>query len=218
MPKIDKDFFKLSLEEQAKSIERETAKLLKRLPELKKRLKMYDDNSGELYNLEPEEVQTIGSTYAGAVRRGEISTPSSQKAYQKFIKDLRRYTRPSINEISQRIAKERWSSWVDTIKQHASTEELEYMNYLERQMTDEMKETFTKSKYFLDNANWNSQDTFLKYTSDGTMSIQVLELELFLESHYPDEVKTSSIYNREIATDGKIKKRVGYRSKKNKHM
>ena len=34
-------FLKLSPEEQAKSIERETKQLLKRLPTLKKQLKMY---------------------------------------------------------------------------------------------------------------------------------------------------------------------------------
>lgn len=213
MPKLDKDFFKLSVEEQAKTIERETAKLLKRLPELKKRLKMYNEVSSELYNLTAEEIETIGSTYARAVRGGEISTPSSQRAYQKFVKDLRRYTRPSISEISAQVAEQRWTDWVDTIKQHASTDELEYMNYLEGQMTDEMKENFTRSKYFLDNSNWNSQETFIKSTSDGAMSMQLLELELYLEKYYPDVIKTHSLYNLDVSTDGKMITRKGYRSK-----
>ena len=76
------DFFKLSAEEQAKVIERETKKLIARLPSLKKNLKMYGAVSDELYNLTEDEVSTIGTTYAKAVRGGEISTPSSKRAYQ----------------------------------------------------------------------------------------------------------------------------------------
>ena len=129
---------------------------------------------------------------------------------------MRRYTRPSIAEISKRVARERWSSYVDTIKQHATTEELEYLNYLERQMTDEMKESFTRSKYFIDNANWNSKDTFIKSTSDGNLSIQILELELFLEKYYPNEVKTFSYYNNDVSTDGLKVTRSGVRSKHKK--
>ena len=55
-----KSFLKLSPEEQAKSIERETKQLIQRLPTLKKQLKMYGDTSDELYNLQRDEVELIG--------------------------------------------------------------------------------------------------------------------------------------------------------------
>lgn len=210
MAKLDRDFFKLSPEEQAKSIERDTARLLKRLPELKKNLKMYNEVSDELYNLSHEEVETIGSTYARAVRSGEISTSSSKRAYQKFVSDLRKYARPKISDIAREVGRKRFDSWWETIKKHATTEELEYVNYLVMQMTDEMKLGFTRSRYFIDNSNWNSEDTFImKGLDDGDISIQALELELFLEKHYANDVTTRSIYNEQVATDGLKKTRRG---------
>lgn len=181
MPKLDKDFFKLSVEDQAKAIERETAKLLKRLPELKKKLKMYNEVSSELYNLSAEEIETIGSTYARAVRGGEISTPSSQKAYQKFVNDLRRYTKPSIAEIAQRTANERMESWLDNVRQNASMAEIEYAEELVSQMSDDEKLSFTRSKFFLDVGDWNS-DQFRKYLDNHEYSIQTQKLEIFLNN------------------------------------
>ena len=206
----EENFFKLSPEQQAKSIEKETAELIKRLPKLRKRLRMHDEVSSELYNLSAEEVSTIGTTYAKAVRSGEISTPSSQRAYQKFIRDIRKYTRPSLNQIAREVARQRFDDWLKTIKDHASAEEIAYVDRLVAQMDDSMKEGFTKSSYFIDNANWGSEQTFLKDTIDGVYSIQTLELELFLENHHP-EVETDSKYNTSIATDGKMKKRKGIR-------
>ena len=44
-------FLKLSPENQAKEIEKQTKKLVERLPSLKKWLKMYNDTSSEMYNL-----------------------------------------------------------------------------------------------------------------------------------------------------------------------
>ena len=196
------DFFKLSAEEQAKAIEKETKKLLDRLPTLKKNLKMYGEVSDELYNLEPEEVEQIGSTYARAVRGGEISTPSSQRAYQKFIKDLRRYTRPSIQEISKAVADKRMDSWMETIKSHGSLAEQEYAEKLIEQMDDEDKLAFTRSRYFLDTDNWNSQDTFVKEVGDEEYSIMTLKLELFMEGRNKD---TDGLYEQASGTKGKRK-------------
>ena len=209
MPKKNEfDFFKLSAEEQAKQIEKETKKLLERLPELKKKLKMYNEVSSELYNLEPEEVELIGSSYAQAVRSGEITTPTSKQAYNKFIKDLRRYTRRSIADIAKEVAERRLDSWLDTIKEHASQAEIDYVTSLLNEMTDEQKQGFTRSQYFVDNVNWVSDSSFVIDTNEGEFSIQALELELYLESH--TDISTRSVYNRLVATDGKMKKRRGY--------
>lgn len=207
------DFFKLSVEEQAREIERQTKKLVARLPDLKKNLKMYGEVSDELYNLTEDEVSTIGTTYAKAVRGGEISTPSSKRAYQKFINDMRKYTRRSIGEIANEVAEQRFNDWWQTIKDHSSTEELEYCNYLVMQMDDKMKRGFTTSRYFLENQNWNSQESFVKSVTDGDISMMTLELELYLEKNHP-EVNTRSIYNKEVATDGLMKTRQGTLKKK----
>ena len=197
------NFLKLSAEEQAKAIERDTEKLIGRLPSLKRSLKMYNDTSDEMYNLSAEEVELQGVTYARAVRTGSITTPTGKQAYQNFVRNLRRYARTNIGEISKQVAMQRFDDWHQTIKDHASTDELEYANYLINQMTDEMKQGFTRSRYFIDNSNWNSKQTFVQETSDGDISIQTLELELFLQKNHP-EVMTRNIYNEQVATDGQI--------------
>ena len=76
-------FLRKSPEEQAKEIEKQTKELLKRLPTLKKQLKMYGDVSSEMYNLTSDEVSLMGSSYASAVRGGEITAPSSKQAYSR---------------------------------------------------------------------------------------------------------------------------------------
>ena len=197
------NFLKLSAEEQAKAIERDTEKLIGRLPSLKKSLKMFNDTSDEMYNLSAEEVELQGMTYARAVRTGSITTPTGKQAYQNFVRNLRRYARTNIGDISKQVAMRRFDDWHQTIKDHASTDELEYANYLINQMTDEMKQGFTRSRYFIDNSNWNSKQSFVQETSDGDISIQTLELELFLQKNYP-EVMTRNIYNEQVATDGQI--------------
>lgn len=208
MAKLKDNFFNLLPEQQAKEIERETAKLIKRLPELKKKLKMHNEVSSELYNLTEEEVSTIGSTYANAVRSGEITTPSSKQAYQKFVKSLRRYARHNINEIAQRITKNRLDSWLETIKNNGSQAEYDYAVELLGKMSEEEKQGFTRSSYFIDNVNWASTQTFVFNTQEGEYSLQVLGLENYLVAH--TQIDTNKIYNRLVATDGKVdKKRAG---------
>ena len=116
-------FLKLRPEEQAKEIEKQTKELVKRLPTLKKNLKMYGEVSDELYNLTEEEVNLMGETYAKAVRGGDISTPSSKKAYNNFIRNLRKYTRTNIAQLSLQTAEQRLESWKEHIMQNGSEEE-----------------------------------------------------------------------------------------------
>lgn len=209
-------FLNKSPEEQAKVIERETEKLINRLPSLKKKMQMYNDTTDEMYNLTPEEVKLEGDIYARAVRTGTITTPTGQKAYQNYIKNLMKYTRVNIGDIAKEVGGKRFESWWQTIKDYSSNEELEYVNYLVMQMSDDMKIAFTRSKYFYDNSNWNSKQTFIKEYDEGEISVQALELELFLQKYYP-QVHTRNIYNTQIATDGQVDKiRKGGRSKKKK--
>lgn len=208
-------FMQLSPEKQAQAIERETNKLIARLPSLKKHLKMYNETSDEMYNLSQEEVEFQGIRYAKAVRGGEISTPSSQRAYQNFIKNLYKYTRPNIGDIAKEVGEKRFNSWWDTLKEHATDEDLAYANYLIMQMSEKDKLGFTRSKYFIDNANWNSKDTFEKGFDEGMISIQTLELELYVQKNCP-HITTRNIYNEQISTDKKNIVRRGIRSKRKK--
>ena len=206
-------FLKLSPEEQAKSIERETKELIKRLPTLKKQLKMYGEVSDELYNLTQDELDLMGSTYAKAIRSGEITTPSSQRAYQKFISNLRKYARTDISYLAKVTAEQRLDSWKEHIDANASEEEKAYVEKLLNSMTDKQKLGFTRSEYFLDVENWSS-DGFVQKTEDGEFSISTLKLELYLDTYGSGQTK--GIYNKDVATDGQDKMRGAYRGRKAK--
>lgn len=170
-------FLKLRPEEQAKSIEKQTAELLKRLPTIKKKLKMYGDTSDELYNLKEDEVALIGTTYAKAVRGGEITTPSSKKAYQNFIRNLRKYTRTDIGQLAKETADVRMESWLEHINEGSTDADSEYAKDLYNSMTEEEKLGFTRSRYFMD-----SSYMYMVTEEDGKQfSIQTLKLELYLE-------------------------------------
>ena len=188
-------FFKLSPEEQAKSIERQTQELIKRLPTLKKQLKMYSETSDELYNLNKDEVELMGRTYAKAVRGGEISTPSSKQAYRNFINSLRKYTKTDIGQLARETAEVRMDSWLEHIKAGSTDADSEYAQELFNSMTEEEKLGFTRSKYFMD-----SSYMYAVTEEDGKQfSIQTLKLELYLE-----EVRgksTRHIYRSQVKGD-----------------
>lgn len=170
-------FFKLSPEEQAKSIERETKKVIERLPTLKKRLKMYGETSTEMYNLNREEIELQGSTYAKAIRGGEITTPSSKKAYQNFIKNLQKYARTDIRQLAQETAQARIESWKEHILASSTDADSEYALEMLSTMSEDEIEGFTKSKFFMD-----SSYMYMITEEDGKQfSVQTLKLELYLE-------------------------------------
>ena len=193
-------FLKLSPEEQAKSIEKQTAELLKRLPALKKKLKMYGDTSDELYNLKEDEVALIGTTYAKAVRGGEITTPSSKRAYQNFIRNLRKYTRTDIGQLARETADVRMESWLEHINEGSTDADSEYAQELYNSMTEEEKLGFTRSKYFMD-----SSYMYMVTEEDGKQfSIQTLKLELYLEE--VRDKQTRHIYRDKVkGNEGKLR-------------
>lgn len=207
MPKINiNSFLTLSPEKQAKEIEKQTKELIKRLPALKKKLKMYNETSSEMYNLTEEEVSLQGTIYARAVRGGEITTPSSKKAYSNFIRNLQKYTRTPLNVLAQQTAEQRMESWIEHIKQASTGEDSAYAQQLLNSMTEEEKLGFTRSKYFMD-----STYMYMVTEEDGRQySIQTLKLELYLE-----EVRghtTQHIYRTKVkGNEDKLRK---YRRRK----
>ena len=186
------EFEKFDIEKQAEIIERETKKLLKRLPSLKKNLSLYDDNTDELYNLTPDELSLYGETYARAIRGGEITTPSSKLGYQKFVKRLLNYNARSIKELALDYANKRMDSFMETIRNNGSLDEIQYAEQLYEEMTDEDKIAFTRSKYFLDTDNWGSEQ-FIQDFQDAEYSMMTLKLELFMMNKGYD---TDNIYNQ----------------------
>ena len=199
-------FLKLSPEKQAQEIEKQTQKLVERLPSLRKWLKMYNDNSSEMYNLKEDEVKLQGTIYARAVRGGSITTPSSKKAYSNFIKNLQKYTRTSISQLAYETARQRMESWLSNIESASTPEDIAYARELYNSMTEEEKLGFTRSQFFMD-----SSYMYMVTEEDGKQySIQTLKLELYLE-----EVRghtTRHIYRTKVkGNEGKLRR---YRRKK----
>lgn len=202
-----KSFLKLSPEEQAISIERETKELLKRLPVLKKKLKMYGETSDELYNLSSDEVELIGLTYAKAVRSGEITTPTAKASYQKFVNNLRKYARTDISFLAKQTAQERMDSWIEHIDASSNSGDSEYAHKLLDSMSEEEKLGFTRSKYFMD-----SSYMYVVTEEEGIQySIQTLKLELYLEE-VRGKTDTRHIYRNNVKKDDTALRR--YRRRK----
>ena len=206
-------FTKWSAEEQARFVEQETKNVIKRLPKLKSALQMYGEVSDELYNMSSEELQLMGTTYSRAVRGGEISTPSSKKAYQDFIRKLRKYSRTSVKELAIQTAEERLESWLNNVRANGSADDIEYAEEMIAGMTDNQKIGFTLSKYFLDVENWGSEG-FVQDTGVGVYSIQVLKLELYLQQY--EGQQTRNIYNTHVAKNESAKPRGAVRGKTGK--
>lgn len=178
--KID-DFFKLSAEEQAKAIERETKKVLGRLPSLKKSLSVYNDTSNEMYNWRSDEIETIGMTYARAVRTGSITTPTGKQAYQHFVQNLRKYARTSIKDLALGSAKMRMESFMKHIRENSKNpDEIEKANMYYEMMSDSDILGFTRSKLFLDVGDWGS-DQFQKFIQDYEYSISFVKFQEYLK-------------------------------------
>lgn len=182
-------FLKLSPEEQAKTIERETKELLKRLPSLKKQLKMYSDTSDELYNLQSDELELIGTTYARALRGGEITTRSAKASYKAFVKSLKKYARTDIGYLARQTAEKRMESWIGHIESASFDADKEYARRMYDSMTEQEKLGFTRSKYFMD-----SQYMYEVVDVSGQKySIQTLKLELYL--YEVRGIEFDNIYN-----------------------
>ena len=195
------NFFNYSPEKQAEWIEKQTTKLLKRLDALKENLQLYNDVSDEMYNLSQEEVELQSEVWKRAVRGGEITTPSSKRAYQQFVANTAKFAKMSMIELTRLYASNRIDSFLETIRKNGSIEEYEYAKSLVDSMSEDDKVGFTKSKYFLDVDNWGSEGFTFKGDDGYEYSIMTMKLELYLKTRGNE---TSDIYNKTFHSDEDI--------------
>ena len=175
-----KTFEKLSLDKQLKWIDQTTSKVLKRLPILKKRLKMYDDKSSELYNLEPSEVAFQAKVYRDIITESDTSSPR-YKSLKNFIYNLDKYANTSLKSISKNLTSIRLQDFKDNILQVGGQKELDYIEKLLNSLTDAQRRGFTISKYFFDNGNLSSED-FVKFIDTYGISVGTAKLETYVQS------------------------------------
>lgn len=175
MPKIKLDA--LTPEELEKWVEKETAKVIKELPTLKKELSIYDDRSNEFYNLDVDEITLMSKIYRSEIRKGITSTGQTS-----FLKNLEKYGSTPISELAQDYAIDRFQSFIDSHSAYSTGEEDdEYFQELVDMMTPEDILGFTRSKYFV---SWveGGSDQLVQFGEDFEYSLHTMKLELYLES------------------------------------
>lgn len=163
----------LSPKEQKEWVEKETKKVIKRLPTLKKRLTTYDDRSSELYNLTKEEIKLMSKVH--------ISNGIGSAGYEEYVAQLEYYGETKIKELAQSITEQRINSFLENIKQVGGQQEYEYVKDLIDKMSKREKENFVKSKYFFDRGDLNSAD-FVKFIEENDVSVGTAKLESFLNT------------------------------------
>ena len=158
-----KPFNELTLEEQIKWIEKETKRVVERLPSLKKNLSTYNDISTELYNLEPEEIRVMSKAYQQSLKSG--STQSTSTSLNAYVGQLEKYGETPMETLRATSTEQRIESFLNSVEDNCSVEEYDYVKSMVDNMSDELKEEFVKSKYF-----WQTND----YPSDGLVKFNEL--------------------------------------------
>ena len=174
------DFKDLSLEEQLKWIEKQTERVVKRLPSLKKNLSTYNDVSAELYNLEPEDIMIMSKTHQKKLTSGTTDTST-----YNFARKLEMYGDTPMETLRATATEKRIESFLDYVDNATSEEESEYVHSLIDKMSDEDKEEFTKSKYFWFTSDYPS-DELVKFNelykgAHESISPATANLETFMK-------------------------------------
>ena len=193
------DFTRLNKRDKSKWINQQTRKIIKKLPTLKKYLTMYDDRSGELYTLSKEEIRLFSKVTRSDLEYQRINTP--------YIEDLIKYGNTSATQLLKVATEERIKSFLDNIEKVGGAEEKEYAKQLLDKLSENQKAIFTKSKYFFDNGNNNSED-FVKFLNENGVSVGIAKLEAFLVSR-KIKIDNAKFYEKGVNTS-----KLGRRKKK----
>lgn len=154
IPKIP--FQDFNLEEQIQWLMKQTEKVIKRLPILKKELATYDDKSNEMYNKDASEIQLFTQSYSLDLTTG-VKSPSDTDV-NDWVEQLSKYGNMGIGDLRLQATEERIDSFLQSLdKSGASELEKEYVQNLLDQMTEQQKEAFTKSKFFWDSGEYGSE-------------------------------------------------------------
>lgn len=177
---LDIPFKDLDVEEQIQWLIKQTNKVVKRLPELKEALSVYDDKSNEMYNMEVNEIKLFTRSYAMDLATGDVSTDDS--SLQDYIRQLSKYGDRGIGELRLEATQNRIDSFLESLQINADEDEYEYVKDLLDKLTDKEKEAFTKSKLFWDSGEYASEG-IEKFMDMYGVSPATANLENWLEQH-----------------------------------
>lgn len=149
-------FQELDLDKQIQWLMKQTEKVIKRLPILKKELATYDDKSSEMYNKDASEIQLFTQSYSMDLATGTIS-PSDDNI-NNWVNQLSKYGNMGIGDLRLQATEQRIESFMTSlVKSGASEMEIAYVENLLSKMSEQEKETFTKSKFFWDSGEYGSE-------------------------------------------------------------
>lgn len=205
-PNLKIPFKDLDVDKQIQWLIEHSQKVIKRLPQLKKELAVYDDKSNEMYNWEKSSVELFTNTYAIDLTTGDISSDNAELT--DFVSQLSKYGDTDFEQLRLEFTEKRISSFLDSLeKSGASQDEIDYVNSLLDKMTDSQKEAFTKSKLFWDSGDYGSEG--IKVFMDlYDVTPATANLENWCEQH-------GITTDRKFFVEGETAKRRG-RHKKNK--
>ena len=150
-------FKELDVDKQIQWLMEQTRKVIKRLPELKRELAVYDDKSEELYNWSKSQIEVFSNTYAIDLTTGTMSE-SEEKSLSEYVSQLSKYGDKGIGELRLQATEQRIESFKESLeKSGASEDEISYVEELLDKLTDRQKESFTKSKFFWDSGEYGSE-------------------------------------------------------------
>lgn len=196
-------------EEYQKWIENKTKQLLKRLPSLKKKLSLFDDRTNEFYTLTESEITLMSKVYRGEVASGKLS-----KGGEEFVFNLNKFTTTSTKQLQTEYTNKRFQEWYNyAITNAVDDREVALINELVNGMSEDDKNSFTRSKYFFvnDYVGCTSLDMFEK---EYEISVATAKLENFLDDRRGRTGTTTYDAIREEM--GKDKHKVMYKPRKRK--
>ena len=149
-------FQQLDIDKQIEWLVKQSQKVIKRLPILKKELGVYDDKSNEMYNMDKSTIEVFTKSYVSDLATHSIK--SDNPSLVEFAEQLEIYGDVGIGELRLQATEERIDKFIDSlIKSGASQQEYDYVKSLLDKMTDKQKEAFTKSKLFWDSGDYGSE-------------------------------------------------------------
>ena len=106
-------FKELDVDKQIQWLIKQSQKVIKRLPELKRELSVYDDKSNEIYNLDKSSIELFTNTYAIDLTTGDVSSDDTELL--NYVEQLSNYGDRGIGELRLEATEKRIDSFMESL-------------------------------------------------------------------------------------------------------
>lgn len=210
LPNLFKDIPKNDIEQQIKWLEKQTEKVINRLPSLKENLVVYDDRSNDLYNKDVANIQLLTKIYTSQIKAGKIGNADINQPFQKYVSQLEQYGNKELSTLVWESTEKRIESFKEHIADMSGEEsdDLAYAEELLSKLTPAQLNGFTRSKFFFDKGG-PSCTTLVEFQNEYGVSVATAKLETYCE-------KNGIATDRKYFIEGETRKVAGGRPKKRK--